>query len=830
MSFFVFIPAAATYYGAATVGAAVAGAIGVTGLSTVAISAIGAATISAGFTAARGGNLKDVLKSAVLSGATSYVGGSISKGISSTVRADAIMNGNLSFDAADTIGKITGAAASGAATGATRALLTGQDPIEALIKGGLTAGVGAGITEGIRAITSNIPGYDSLSDKYGVAGSAAQRAISASLAAGVLGTDVEDAVKNSILGSVTNYAGSVIDGGIKDLSSSIRPTYDNVEVAATKLQDNIDKQNQLVEEYNTRVTAAQAKQEELQANYDNYTRLAESGDIEGANALAKKLNDEVPKFEAETKQLDGLEAQLNATQKQFAYLENSYAVKKSLFDESVSNFQKQEEANAETIKKAFDDALSAKTTLEEAFGSELSQEQLDAIVKTGNPLKAAEDLKKSLEGGDANARKSVLDKLTEGVDSAVKYANENIVKTLTDAGLQEDKVSTSIGLDSDSAGQVRSLFANSQGALDKAADTTADTSDDYMADFLKSIGINTTEELRDSGLSNEDILRRINYTLEEGGDLDDWYKKIEDTTGLDEGPQIPTGDEEEVDDKGEITITGGRETCPAGTILNPETGECDPYWDETGTYIDDEKIRSLTGIGEPTTPVKDEGEVIIKGGRESCPVGTRLNLETGECDPYWDETGGDETDPTRDEGEVIIKGGRETCPPGTILNPMTGECDPYWDETGGDETEPTKPGPSTPRPTTPRPTTPRPTTPRPTTPTAPPTAAQPVAKQPAIQQIVPALLGMPQLADVFYYGKDFSSQKQELDPTGQLVPQEYDPLSVTQKGPELQLDKMGGTNENDVQALIQQIMASNNGDISPEELAQILGQQGNMYG
>jgi hypothetical protein len=792
MSFFYFIPAAVTYYGAATVGATVVSAIGITGLNTVAVTAIGAATISAGFTAARGGSVKDVLKSAVLSGATSFVGSSISQGISSTVRADAIMNGNLSFDAADTIGKVTGAAASGAATGATRALITGQDPIEALIKGGLTAGVGAGITEGIRAITSNIPGYDSLSDKFGVAGSAAQRAISASLAAGVLGNDVEDAVKNSVLGSVTNYAGSIIDGGIKDLSSSIRPTYDNAEAAATKLQANIDKQNEIVEEYNTRVTAAQAKQTELQTDYDNYTRLAESGDIEGANALAKKLNDEVPKFEAETKQLDGLEEQLNATQKQFTYLENSYAVKKSLFDESVSNFQKQEEANAETIKKAFDDAVSAKDILEKEFGSELSQEQLDAIVKTGNPLKSAEELVRSLEGGDADARKLVLGKLTEGVDSAVKYANENIVKTLTDAGLQEEKIDTAIGLNSNNAEQVRSLFANSQGALDKVADNTADTSDDYMADFLKSIGINTTDELKDSGLSNEDILRRINYTLEEGGDLDDWYKKIEDTTGLDEGPVIPTGGEEDVDDKGEVTITGGRETCPAGTILNPITGECDPYWDETG--------------GDETDETEVPGMEIV-----------------------------DKRPTVRDEGEVTITGGRETCPPGTILNPMTGECDPYWDETGGDETdptrpEPTKPGPSTPRPTTPRPTTPRPTTPRPTTPTAPPTAAQPVAKQPAAQQIVPALLGMPELANVFYYGKDFSSQKQELDPTGQLVPQEYDPLSVTQRGPELQLDKMDGTNENDVQALIQQIMASNNGNISPEELAQILGQQGNMYG
>ena len=775
MSFFVFVPAAVTYYGAATVGAAVASAIGVTGLSTVAVSAIGAATISAGFTAARGGSVKDVLKSAVLSGATSYVGGSISKGISSTVRADAIMNGNLSFDAADTLGRVAGATAAGAATGATRALITGQDPIEALIKGGLTAGVGAGVTEGIRAITDNIPGYDSLSDKFGVAGSAAQRAISASLAAGILGNDVEDAVKNSVLGSITNYAGSALSKGdsggvendstgissIKDLSSSIRPTYDNAEAAAEKLQANIDKQNQLVEEYNTRVTAALAKQEELQADYDNYTRLAESGDIEGANALANKLNSEVPKFEAENANLKSLESQLNATQKQYTYLENSYAVKKSLFDESVSNYQKQEEVNAETIKKAFDDSLAAKTILEETFGSELSQEQIDALVKTGNPLAAANSLKQSVEGADAESKKLVLGKLVNGVDGAITYANENITKPsnveddLQSAGL-EQKIDTPIGLNFDSAGEARSLFANSQGALDKAADTTADKSDDYMADFLKSVGINTTDELRDSGLSNEDILRRINYTLEAGGDLDDWYKKIEDTTGLDEGPQIP----------------------------NP---------------ID------TTGLDEgPVIPTDDEdkGEVIIKGGRESCPVGTRLNLETGECDPYWDETGGnnpswdetgsDETGPAtpvRDEGEVIIKGGRETCPVGTKLNPVTGECDPYWDETGGDETDPTTPDPTKPDPTKPGSVTPK--TPAPKIPTTPKTPTTP-GKTPAAST-PSSSLGYPvpeapqgkmvtaDLANVYYYGKDFGSQKQKINEEGKLELEPYravgDPLN-----------------------------------------------------
>jgi hypothetical protein len=141
-----------------------------------------------------------------------------------------------------------------------------------------------------------------------------------------------------------------------------------------------------------------------------------------------------------------------------------------------------------------------------------------------------------------------------------------------------------------------------------------------------------------------------------------------------------------------------------------------------------------------------------------------------------------------------------------------------------------RPGGSGPAPTAPKtPAGPKPTAPtRPGT--TPGTATQPTAQQTAVREMAPELLGMPQLGNVFYYGKDFSSQKQELDPSGRLVQQEYDPLSVTQAGPELELDKMAGSNENDVQALIQQIMANSGGNISPEELAQILGQQGASYG
>jgi hypothetical protein len=188
------------------------------------------------------------------------------------------------------------------------------------------------------------------------------------------------------------------------------------------------------------------------------------------------------------------------------------------------------------------------------------------------------------------------------------------------------------------------------------------------------------------------------------------------------------------------------------------------------------------------TPIRDEGNLEIVAGREPKYLAT---------DDDFPAT------PIRDEGEMEIVGKRPT-----------GETP---------VTTPTTPG-ATPTPKAPTAPGKTPTI------SAPATAAKPTAQRSAVQEMVPALLGMPQLGNVFYYGKDFSSQKQQLDPSGRLIQEEYDPLSVTQAGAELELDKIAGSNENDVQALIQQIMANSGGDISPEELAQILGQQGAPYG
>jgi hypothetical protein len=76
------------------------------------------------------------------------------------------------------------------------------------------------------------------------------------------------------------------------------------------------------------------------------------------------------------------------------------------------------------------------------------------------------------------------------------------------------------------------------------------------------------------------------------------------------------------------------------------------------------------------------------------------------------------------------------------------------------------------------------TTPTPT-PTVTPTGKDLGLNFPQVQQAL-AAAGIPQLANVFYYGKEFGSKKQKVTKEGELVEEEYKPLSVTKPGAEIE--------------------------------------------
>jgi hypothetical protein len=92
-------------------------------------------------------------------------------------------------------------------------------------------------------------------------------------------------------------------------------------------------------------------------------------------------------------------------------------------------------------------------------------------------------------------------------------------------------------------------------------------------------------------------------------------------------------------------------------------------------------------------------------------------------------------------------------------------------------------------------------------------------------------MGFPALANMFYYGKEFGSQKQKLGKKGELLEEEYRPLSTTEFGVESgqlaeQLQEVASadkTDENDVEALIRKLSGEEASPTSLDELMQIIG-------
>jgi hypothetical protein len=99
---------AAVGAGVSAVGATVASAVGLGTVSTVAATAIGSGVLSGGITALQGGDISDVLESAVKGGVTSFVGGTVANAVGSTVS-----NLTGSTIAGSTVGNVAGALAAG---------------------------------------------------------------------------------------------------------------------------------------------------------------------------------------------------------------------------------------------------------------------------------------------------------------------------------------------------------------------------------------------------------------------------------------------------------------------------------------------------------------------------------------------------------------------------------------------------------------------------------------------------------------------------------------------------------------------------------------------
>lgn len=100
------VPIIAAVSGAsAAIGAGAAAAIGLGTVSTIAATAIGTGIIAGGMTAIQGGDAGDVLKSAVIGGATSFVGGTVAGAVGNAVSeaTGSTILGNAAGSAAGTL-------------------------------------------------------------------------------------------------------------------------------------------------------------------------------------------------------------------------------------------------------------------------------------------------------------------------------------------------------------------------------------------------------------------------------------------------------------------------------------------------------------------------------------------------------------------------------------------------------------------------------------------------------------------------------------------------------------------------------------------------------
>jgi hypothetical protein len=401
------MPAAVVFIGviavetgvAAVIGSALVGAVTTATVSTAVATAIGSGVISAGLSVAQGASVSQALKSAVVGGVTSYIGASIAGEVTKSVATAATEAGYTSIAA--NIGKVAGAMAGGGTQAALGSVITGKgDPLQMLIKGGLTAGLTSGVMQSVNEVTSKIPGFSDLAKDYGAAGAATQRAVNAGLAAGVLGKDTDKAVVNSVLSSMLGVGKDYLKEGLKDVSSTLQTAYNNATKTGEALESNIKRQDEIVKDYNSSAEAIEAKRAAIQANLDKYNELKAGYDrgevaVEEVNRYANLVNDAIPGYDAERAtvetKLATLSTELDGLKTQLPTLEQTLVQQKTALDTSVADFQKQEEANAQLVAKAFNDTVAAKTEVEQALGTTLNQEQLDALVKTGDVAAAAQD-------------------------------------------------------------------------------------------------------------------------------------------------------------------------------------------------------------------------------------------------------------------------------------------------------------------------------------------------------------------------------------------------------------------------------------------------------
>jgi hypothetical protein len=231
----IIVVAAAASGVAAAIGGAVVAAITTATISTAVAAAIGTGVIAGGITAIQGGSTSDVLKSAVLSGVGSYVGGQVASKVTNSVSAatgGTAAGSGLVPGAAGTTGLTAGAAGTGltAGTGAASSFVT---PTTIGITAGAVAGrsvqaaiTGQPIEEAVLfGLASSIPVALNESADFRRLDRTTKNVITASVQSAVMGQDIPEAAVSALVQSSNIVAKAIreVPGGDKFIRNN--PTY-----------------------------------------------------------------------------------------------------------------------------------------------------------------------------------------------------------------------------------------------------------------------------------------------------------------------------------------------------------------------------------------------------------------------------------------------------------------------------------------------------------------------------------------------------------------------------------------------------------------------------
>jgi hypothetical protein len=323
-----------------------------------------------------------------------------------------------------------------------------------------------------------------------------------------------------------------------------------------------------------------------------------------------------------------------------------------------------------------------------AGAANLASPYMDTNIKLGDTGFTTNDVLKGLNTvqalGSGNDKK-VFDAITglaktygsgggqsSGVDqSTVGNFDDTEITRLKGLGYNKDQINNYFGR----LENLTDIFDNQDAGIPADIGTKSLSSvglDKETADFLETIGIKTIDDIKDSGLSNQDILNMIGFGA------DDAVTVTGDRpTGLGDF-MVPTSN---IGDQGEMVITGNKNgtslddflslNTPVGNITNNYTDDLSELvvtGNKNGTSLNDFlTLNDIVGNTDTTGTTKDDGvEELVVTGKTDKDVVIDDDDDT-KCGPGFHDDGTGFCVPDDDVKE-------DGCPEGYVLDLATNQC------------------------------------------------------------------------------------------------------------------------------------------------------------